>query len=247
MTCPKIDIGLEFLNESMKTMVQQNIFNTLIYHKFIMQTHRFENLFFASFSFKDLHASFRLLYRVYTLATTKTINCLNCTSSGCNRCGSLANCRTSLQTSKLPLSSISFVSCYFLLSKQEWVALFTLKMLTHIHWDPSLVLHQLSSLTASWLPVLSLHISWLQSVVSSPCLPSLSAGAGLFAAFFFLLIIVSDVTPHGTVKAPGISLYIYVNKIMVLVAMAISTVVIWIHQYNDNNQVIFCFTNLDFI
>ena len=35
-------------------MVQQNIFMTFIHHKLIMQTHRFENLFFASYSFKDL-------------------------------------------------------------------------------------------------------------------------------------------------------------------------------------------------
>ena len=35
-------------------MVQQNIFYTFIHHKFIMQTHRLENLFFASYSFKDL-------------------------------------------------------------------------------------------------------------------------------------------------------------------------------------------------
>ena len=106
-------------------------------------------------------------------------------------------------------------------------AFFTFRRWIYVPWDPPLVLHLLF-----YAPSL---------------LSSLSAGAGLFAAFFFLLIIVSDVTPHGTVKAPGISLYIYVNKIMVLVAMAISTVVIWIHQYNENNKVIFCTTSFNFI
>ena len=35
-------------------MVQQNILDTFIHHKFLMQTHRLENLYFASYSFKDL-------------------------------------------------------------------------------------------------------------------------------------------------------------------------------------------------
>ena len=44
-------------------MVQQNILNTFIHHKFIMQTHLLENLFFASYSFKDLrHALYNDIF-----------------------------------------------------------------------------------------------------------------------------------------------------------------------------------------
>ena len=35
-------------------MVQENICHTYIHHKFIMQANRHENLFFASYGFKDL-------------------------------------------------------------------------------------------------------------------------------------------------------------------------------------------------
>ena len=52
---------------------------------------------------------------------------------------------------------------------------------------------------------------------------------------FFLLIIVSDVTPHGTdkMKRPLIGIYLYLNMILVMFAMGISAVVIWIHDQTD--------------
>ena len=55
MTCTKSTLAS---NKSMKTMVQQNICHTYIHHKFIMQTNRHENLFFASYGFKDLLCNF---------------------------------------------------------------------------------------------------------------------------------------------------------------------------------------------
>ena len=44
-------------------MVQGNVCHTYIHHKFIMQTNRHENLFFASYSFKDL----MLVVMLYTM------------------------------------------------------------------------------------------------------------------------------------------------------------------------------------
>ena len=55
---------------------------------------------------------------------------------------------------------------------------------------------------------------------------------------FFLLIIVADVTPHGTdtLKRPLIGIYLYLNMILVIFAMGISAVVIWIHDHTDGNK-----------
>ena len=51
MTCTKSTLPS---NKCMKTVVQENICHTYIHHKFIMQTNRHENLFFASYGLKDL-------------------------------------------------------------------------------------------------------------------------------------------------------------------------------------------------
>ena len=63
-------------------------------------------------------------------------------------------------------------------------------------------------------------------------------GAGLFAAVFFLLLIVADVTPHGTdkLKRPLIGIYLYLNMILVIFAMGVSAVVIWIHDHTDDGK-----------
>ena len=62
------------------------------------------------------------------------------------------------------------------------------------------------------------------------------AGGGLFAAFFFLLIIVSEVTPSATVERPILGFYLYLNMLLVVVAMGISTVVIWLYEQEEKSK-----------
>ena len=62
------------------------------------------------------------------------------------------------------------------------------------------------------------------------------SGGALFAAFFYLLIIVSEVTPSATVERPILGIYIYLNMLLVVVAMGISTIVIWLYQQEDKSK-----------
>ena len=62
------------------------------------------------------------------------------------------------------------------------------------------------------------------------------SGGGLFAAFLFLLIIVSEVTPSATVERPILGFYLYLNMLLVMVAMGISTVVIWLYEQEDRSK-----------
>ena len=62
------------------------------------------------------------------------------------------------------------------------------------------------------------------------------SGGALFAAFFYLLIIVSEVTPSATVERPILGIYIYLNMLLVVVAMGISTVVIWLYEQEDKSK-----------
>ena len=62
------------------------------------------------------------------------------------------------------------------------------------------------------------------------------AGGGLSAAVLFLLIIVSEVTPSATVERPISGFYLYLNMLLVVVAMGISTVVIWLYEQEDRSK-----------
>ena len=65
---------------------------------------------------------------------------------------------------------------------------------------------------------------------------NLFLGCGLFGAFFFLLIIVSDVTPAATLNRPTLGLYLYLNMLLVVIAMGISTIVIWLYDQEDKEK-----------
>ena len=62
------------------------------------------------------------------------------------------------------------------------------------------------------------------------------SGGALFAAFFYLLIIVSEMTPSATVERPILGIYIYLNMMLVVVAMGISTIVIWLYEQEDKSK-----------
>ena len=57
-----------------------------------------------------------------------------------------------------------------------------------------------------------------------------------FASFFFLLIIVSDVTPAASKRRPVLGYYLYLNMLLVIVAMGISTLVIWLYDQEDESK-----------